>query len=290
MENLYPKVSVLSSSYNHEQFIEEFVESVMAQDYPNFELIMIDDGSKDGSDQKLKELSIKYGFKAIIRENKGFPNALNTLLPLSTGDYVVIIAADDKMYSGRISKQVEFLESNKKLALVASDMQEIDEVGNLGNMVSRPFTNGNVFQDLLLSNLYLLAPTVMIRKSVFKDIGTYDENLAVEDFDMWLRIAQKFNFGYLNILATYYRKHSGNAHGNYEKSFEQKGLVIEKYNQHALYPEARRKFTQGAFLYLSRLKGFEVLAKKYKEEGREYGIFTKDYLKAMVKYNFMSKI
>lgn len=290
MQQNYPKVSILSSSYNHIQFIDEFIESVFAQDYPNFELIMIDDGSKDGCGQRLKELSEKYNFKSIIRENKGFPNALNTLRPLATGEYTVIIAADDKMVENRLSQQVEFLEKNKNLALVASDMQEIDEVGKLGNLVSRPFANGNVFDQLLLSELYLLAPTVMIRTSALNEVGEYDESLDVEDFDMWLRLAKVFDFGFLNIKATYYRIHSGNSHGNYKKSYEQKRMVLEKYKDHSLFTDAYRNFVQGSFLYLSRFKDYQDLAADYKIEGKRYGIMNKTYLKGLIKYYFMSKI
>lgn len=289
--NVYqPKVSILSSSYNHIQFIDDFISSVYNQDYKNFELIMIDDGSKDGCGERLKELSECHNFKAIIRENKGFPNALNTLRPFATGDYIVIIAADDIITKDRLTKQVEFLESHKDLALVACDMQEIDEHGNKGDLISRPFKSGHLFKDLLLTNTYLLAPTVMIRKSCLDEVGAYDENLKVEDFDMWLRLSRKFKFGYLNVLAAYYRKHSGNSHGNYKTSYEQKERVLDKYKTSEYYQEAMKTHHQNAFLYLSRLNDFKELAREYKSRAKTYGIFNKTYLKACVKYYLMPKI
>ena len=251
---------------------------------------MMDDGSKDGSGQRLKELSEQYNFKAIIRENGGFPNALNTLRPFATGEYIVIIAADDVMTKDRLKTQVDFLESHKDLALVACDMQEIDEHGNKGEIISRPFKNGNVFKDLLLTNTYLLAPTVMIRKSCLDAVGEYDESLRVEDFDMWLRLSGKFEFGYLDFLAAYYRKHSGNSHGNYKVSYEQKEMVLDKYKDHELYNQAMKIHTQHAFLYLSRLKDFKDLAKTYKTKAKQFGVLDPVYLKACVKYYLMPKI
>lgn len=285
-----PKVSILSSSYNHIQFIDDFITSVFNQEYKNFELIMIDDGSKDGCGERLKNLSEKYQFKAIIRENGGFPNALNTLRPLATGEYIVIIAADDIMTKDRLKKQVEFLEKHKELALVASNMQEIDENGNKGEIISRPFSTGNLFKDLILTNTYILAPTVMIRTSCLDAVGEYDENLRVEDFDMWLRLAQRYEFGHLDFLAAYYRKHSGNSHGDYKVSYEQKELVLDKYKSHKLYGLAMKTHVQHAFLYLSRLKGFKELANVYRERARTYGIFDMNYIKACVKYYLMPKI
>lgn len=285
-----PKVSILSSSYNHIQFIDDFVSSVFNQDYNNFELIMIDDGSSDGCGDRLKELSQKHQFKAIIRENKGFPNALNTLRPLATGEYIVIIAADDIMTPDRLSKQVEFLEAHKDCAIVASNMQEIDENGFKGEFISRPFVNGDVFKDLILTNLYILAPTVMIRKSCLDAVGAYDENLRVEDFDMWLRLSEKYPFGYLDFLAAYYRKHSNNSHGNYKVSYEQKELVLEKYKSNSYYNQAMKIHNQNAFLYLSGLKEFQELAKVYKERAKTYGVLQPQYIKACIKYYLKPKV
>ena len=284
-----PKVSILSSSYNHVNFIDDFIKSVYEQSYKNFELIMIDDGSTDGCAQKLQELSELYKFKAIIRENKGFPNALNTLRPLASGDYIVIIAADDMMTKDRLEKQVEFLEENKSLALVASNMQEVDEEGKKGALISRPFKGGDLFKSLILTDVYILAPTVMIRKSCLDQVGPYDENLRVEDFDMWLRLAKEFPLGYLDFLAAYYRKHSNNSHGNYKVSYEQKELVLDKYKTHHLYQQALKIHDQHAFLYLSGLKAFQALAKTYKTRAKRHGFLSKDYLKGCLKYYIMPK-
>ncbi|MGB0427992.1 MAG: glycosyltransferase family 2 protein, partial [Flavobacteriales bacterium] len=204
-----PKVSILSSSYNHVQFLDAFIESVYAQTYTNFELLMLDDGSKDGSGDLLMELSQKYDFKAFKRENKGFPNALNTLRRQATGDYIVIIASDDLMTPDRLENQVNALENHPKAALVCGDMQEIDENDSLGNLISNPLSSVHQFEQIICSKTYVLAPTVMIRKSSLDQVGAYDENLKVEDFDMWLRLAQHFDFLYLNQCFAYYRIHSG---------------------------------------------------------------------------------
>lgn len=285
-----PKVSILSSSYNHVNFIDDFITSVYNQDYTNFELLMIDDGSSDGCADRLKELSEKYQFKAIIRKNKGFPNALNTLRPLATGDYIVIIAADDMMTKDRLTQQVEFLEKNKTCAIVASNMQEIDEAGNKGDLISKPFLKGNIFKELLLTNTYILAPTVMIRKSCLDAIGVYDENLMVEDFDMWLRLSKEYTFGHLDFLAAYYRKHSNNSHGNYKVSYQQKELVLEKYKGNTWYNEAVKIHNQNAFLFLSRLKDFQDLAKVYKTKAKAFGRLEPTYIKACIKYYLMPKV
>ena len=287
MNTYQPKVSILSSSYNHIQFIDDFISSVYNQDYKNFELIMMDDGSKDGCGERLKELSEQYQFKAIIRENKGFPNALNTLRPLANGDYIVIIAADDIMTKSRLTKQVEFLESHKHLALVACNMQEIDEHGNKGDLISRPFKSGELFKDLLLTTTYILAPTVMIRTSCLDEAGEYDENLRVEDFDMWLRLASKYELGYMDFLAAYYRKHSGNSHGNYKTLFEQKEKVLAKYADSKLGQTALQQHFLQAFLLLAPLKAFQKLAKTYKSRVKFQ--CSKAYLSAHLKYYFFKK-
>jgi alpha-1,3-rhamnosyltransferase len=281
-----PLVSIISSSYNHAEFVEEFVESVFQQNYPNTELIMMDDGSKDGCDKVVGKLSEKYGFYCLLRENGGFPNALNTLLPKAKGKYIVIIAADDKMPINRIKKQVEFLEKNPELAITCGFMQEIDEKSTLGNFVKNPFKSGDIWDKLFLSETYILAPTVMIRKECLDQVGKYDENLKVEDFDMWLRLGKKFPLGYQDELFAYYRKHSGNSHGNYKSSYEQKELVLQKWKDHPLFPSAMEKFEKGGFTYLSGLKNFKPLAKEFMIRCKKYGVFNPFFIKNWIKYTF----
>jgi len=289
MKTSQPKVSILSSSYNHIHFIEDFIKSVYAQDYSNFELLMLDDGSKDGSDKKLLELSKTYGFSAFSRKNQGFPNALNTLRKQATGDYILIIASDDMMPPDRLTKQVEYLEQNKDCAIVCGNMQEINEHGVKGKHIEYPFSKDNMFEPLLLGHMYILAPTVMIRTSALNQIGAYDEDLMVEDFDMWLRLAQEFPFGHINHTSAFYRKHDGNEHGNYERSYQQKELVFNKYKHHPLYKQAMTTHYRNAFSFLSGLKDFRDLAKTYKSKAKSYGALNRQYIKACVKYYFLAK-
>ncbi|MCT4664510.1 MAG: glycosyltransferase family 2 protein [Flavobacteriales bacterium] len=284
-----PLVSILASSYNHKPFLEDFITSVYSQDYPNIELIMLDDGSTDDSPKKLIELSQKHGFFAECRENGGFPNALNYLRTKAHGKYIVIIAPDDILTPKRISKQVHFLEQNPDYAITCGYMKEIDEKGNEGKLVEQHFESGKVFEKLLRSQLYILAPTVMIRKTALDHVGAYDESLRVEDFDMWLRMAQHYPLGYQKELFAYYRIHSGNAHGNYHNSFSQKEQVLNKYKDLPIYSEIIGDFYRQAYLFLSGLKAYQDLAKYYGKKAKKHGVFHPNYLKASIKKYFKPK-
>ena len=123
------KVSVLIPCYNHQDFVSQTINSVMNQTFSDFELIVIDDGSKDNSVAIIKELQNKFKFKFISRHNKGLVPTVNELISLSTGKYYVIFASDDVMLPNRLERQVGFLDSNLEFGMCHSGCEWIDEQG-----------------------------------------------------------------------------------------------------------------------------------------------------------------
>lgn len=181
------KVSVIIPSYNHKQFIEKTIESVIGQNYPDMELIVIDDGSKDGTPELLKKLEEKFNFKLILKENEGVCATLNRGLKEAKGDFITFIASDDYMSQNRILEQVQFLDSNADIEVVAGAVTLIDTNNNILS-IKQPRVMGYVSFDDILSRNVVAAPTAMFRKSVFNKYGLYREDYAFEDYYMWLKI------------------------------------------------------------------------------------------------------
>jgi alpha-1,3-rhamnosyltransferase len=230
MSNL-PLVTVYLLAYNHEKYIEQAVMSVINQTYPNIQLIILNDGSVDKTFDILKELHTSYGFTLINQANKGVTKSLNKIMPLWNGKYIRGCSSDDYLSPDSIEKQVDFLEKNRDFAMVYGLVKLIDENGNfIQTKYAKKYPSGNIFYDLMRSN-FINALTVMVRKSVYDEVGLYDENLLMEDHDMWLRIAYHFKIAFMDEVFAFYRKHSENTDSikNYKKLYPSHKMVVNKW-------------------------------------------------------------
>ena len=206
-----PLVSVICTSHNHRPFITEAVESVLAQTYKNTELVIIDDHSTDGTPDLIQELTgrhagIKYKF---LESRSGLCRAFNTGLKLAQGEFLIDLSADDVLVPGRIEEGVRtFEEHDESFGVNFTDAEYIDADGNTtgyhfrrneAGRLSVPVKEGMLYP-LLLSRYYICTPTMMFRREVMEYLGRYDESLAYEDFDFWIRTAKKFRYCYTDKI------------------------------------------------------------------------------------------
>ena len=185
------------------------LESVKAQSYPNIELIIIDDGSTDSSTSKIKEWTNKNPHAHFIdlKTNHGYCRAFNKALAQAKGDFIIDFATDDVLGQRKIEQQVKyFLTLDKDYGVVFSDAEYIDADGKYlrdhfsylkRKQLIKEIPQGHIYQ-AVLSNYFIPSPTMMIRKEVFNTIGGYDESLAYEDFDFWVRSSRLYKYGFLN--------------------------------------------------------------------------------------------
>jgi glycosyltransferase involved in cell wall biosynthesis len=211
----FPLVTVFIGSYNHSRFIEECLDSVRRQVYPNLQVIIFDDCSTDNSvsviDTWLKKHRLDWQF---IPHNKnvGICASLNEVLRLARGEYISMVAADDVWLPDKTARQVEIMEQlPKDVGVVYSDAFQIDENGEmLAQMfieAHREFIvppEGFLF-DVLWEGNFIPAMTTLIRRECFSKVGNYDERLCFEDWDMWMRISREFRFVYDTIPQAKYR-------------------------------------------------------------------------------------
>ena len=266
-----PLVSIIVPCYNHVGFIRDCVQSILGQQYPNKEIILIDDGSSDGTSDVIKEFSNHENIHVICRQNRGLANTLNQGIELSKGKYLVLFASDDIMMQGRITTQVVWMEKNPGYAVCSGKLIGIDQHGNTSDHRNTPFKSGYVFERLLFDKIYIMAPTAMIRRSVFDDIGLYDPAIGFEDFDMWCRIAQKYPFGFIDDFFAYYRTHQSNSHKNIPVMLKEKKKSIQKLSGHPLYKRALLYFFSNGFFIMAEHT-------KHKKEAIRYLLKTLPYI------------
>ena len=198
-----PLVSVLCLCYNQEKFVEEAIQSVFNQTYPFIQLIVLDDGSSDGSAQTITRfLGDKASVVFLINEtNQGYTKSLNKALSYATGEFIVDLAADDILMPTRVEDGVSALiKAGTKFGVNFSDAEIIAEDGHFVGVHSEKFPHqsipqGDVYKDIV-RRYFICPPTMLFRKSVIDHLGGYDDSLAFEDFDFLVRAARDFHFCY----------------------------------------------------------------------------------------------
>lgn len=218
--NKTPLVSLLVPCYNHERFLDDHLQSVLAQTYENIEILICDDCSRDGSFAKLMEyrprLQARFSRVEILqnRENTGVSRNLNRLLELAKGDYIKILASDDALAAHAIEKMAAWLEDHPAYGLVVANGEKIPEdsrfpafPGSGPVYAEAPDFSQPGFLERTALCCEIFAPGVMLRKAIFDRHGSYDESIPVEDFEYWLRLlaAGDIAFGYLDERLVYYR-------------------------------------------------------------------------------------
>ena len=207
-----PKVSIVGLCYNHSQFVQSCLQSVFHQTYQNIELIVVDDGSTDDSKTKIRDFLKDYPKVLFIdlQENIGNCKAFNLGLEASSGEFIIDLATDDILFPDRIAEQVQaFSKLDSDYGVIYSDAVYIDQQDHT---LGTHFTNyrperGNIYPSLI-SRYFIPPATMMIRRSVFEELGGYDENLAYEDFDFWIRSGRNWKYDFLDAPLTKIRKTS----------------------------------------------------------------------------------
>ncbi len=236
MKERTPLVTVVCLCYNQAAFVQEAINSVLEQTYPNIQLIVVDDGSTDTSVEVIQAHLAKHPEVQFLNLQKNIGNcrAFNRALPFVKGTYLIDLAADDVLLPERIQKQVEVFEkSGTEYAIIFSDASYIDEQSrvlanhyprNAQGQLTRPVPQGDVYQ-ALLGPFYLLSCTTMYRTQVIRELGGYDEQLSYEDFDILTRIARKYKFAYIDEILTLKRKVKGSLSTQFYK--QRKNELLE---------------------------------------------------------------
>ena len=206
-----PLVSVIIPSYNHIDFVEDAIKSVVGQTYSNIELIVIDDGSSDGSFELLKDLSSKYEFELFSQDNQGLSSTLNKgVRNYSRGAYICALASDDYFHLQKIQYQVDALRFNTRSQYCCTQAIKFDTTtGESLCTFPQKSYSGNVLKKITLG-LHYAGGSVMFSRKLFELVGGFDENLKIEDWDFSLRCSSVTDFTFIAIPLFYYRSHDNN--------------------------------------------------------------------------------
>lgn len=206
-------VTVICLCFNHEKFVVEALNSVLNQTHKNVQLIVADDFSTDNSVQVIekwlkKHLEIPF---LVNKQNLGNTKTFNQCLKLAKGEYIIDLAADDLLNKDCIANQLKGFKESKyeKLGLIYGNAELINENGihiknyfetnsNLERIKKQP--TGDIYIGLLNGNNNLCSISSLVKREVFDTLNGYDENLAYEDYDFWIRASRIYNFDYVDKI------------------------------------------------------------------------------------------
>jgi len=187
----WPKISIVTPSYNQGQYLEETIRSVLLQNYPNLEYIIIDGGSSDNSVEVIKKYE-KWLSYWVSEPDRGQSHAINKGLKIVKGEIIGWLNSDDVYMRGAISTAVEYLLSDHQIAMIYGDCTQTDNASRKISYYKSENYNRNTLIKWWRKSNYIPQPTVFLRKSVFNEVGYLNEKLRFcMDYDLWLRIGEK---------------------------------------------------------------------------------------------------
>ena len=205
-----PTVSVILPVYNGERYVAEAVESILAQSWTDFELLILDDGSKDRTPQIVAGYAARdRRVRVTSRPNAGLVPTLNQLIEQAQGEFIARMDADDVALPRRLEREVAHLRAHPECLVVGSAVEWIDPDGELLKLHVPPLTHADIdAAHLRTREAEICHPSAMIRRSALERAGHYDRELdGAEDLDLWLRIAELGQLANLREPMLRYRFH-----------------------------------------------------------------------------------
>ncbi|GBF34305.1 glycosyltransferase [Desulfocucumis palustris] len=220
-------------TYNHARYLRYAIDSVINQGYADTEILVIDDGSNDGTAEFVKPYLSKINY--VYKKNGGTPSALNLGLSLATGKYICWLSADDMFMGDKLFKQVRAMERNPKLGFSYTNFVVINAEGKWQYEVNAAFfPDRRSMVTKLMEGCFINGSSVMMRSSALKKIGNFDESLPqAHDYDLWFRFIRNYPCGFLEEPLLAYRWHGENMSQNPDESCS----LIVKERAKRLFPE-----------------------------------------------------
>jgi len=222
-----PKVSVYIPVYNYGKYVKKAIDSIINQTFDDWELIVINDGSSDESEEIIAGFESHPKITTVSQKNKGLAVTCNIALRLSSGKYIMRLDGDDYLDENALLVMVSFLDKHPEIGLVYPDYYLVNENGDIISMERRERINGG--EDFLL-DLPPHGACTMFRRNILIELGGYSEDITCQDgYDIWFRFLDLYKADNVNLPLFYYRQHPGSLTGNDKKILETRQLIKRKY-------------------------------------------------------------
>jgi len=237
-------VSVIIPCYNQGGYLGEAIESVLGQSYSNFQIIVVDDGSSDNTQEVAKQYK---QVECIREENRGLAEARNEGVKASRGEYIVFLDADDRLMRNGLEAGVNSLDAHPLCAFASGQYTLIAADGSAIASPERPLIQAEHYIELLRHNYIGMPATVMYRRAALDSVGGFDASRrACEDYDLYLRIARDFSVHSHPTIVAEYRQHESNMSRNYRLMMEASLSVLRSQWKYVKRnPKQKEAYKQG---------------------------------------------
>ncbi|MFV0309496.1 MAG: glycosyltransferase family A protein [Desertimonas sp.] len=205
-----PAISAIVLTYNQARYVPDCLSALVAQTFGDWELVIADDASRDGALGVATGWAADHGIVPVVVAqpiNAGLCATLNAAVARSSGRYLAITAADDRWLPDKFADQAAWLDEHPDVAVVYTDMASMDDDGVVDpTRVWRTSGHSGHLFDELLDGTMIGTATTLIRRSALAAIGGFDESLVFEDWDAWLRLADRYEFAYHPRVSAVYRE------------------------------------------------------------------------------------
>jgi len=203
-----PTVSICIPTYNRKDYLKETLASVFAQTYKDYEVVVVDDGSTDGTEEMIRGTGYKVRYYR--QKNAGDAAARNKLLELARGEFITFLDSDDLLMPDAVERMMKVMESEGGDIVVYGPYLRIDENGNVYGRCKRKLHSGYIASHLF-QNILVHSCGSMFPRNVLQEAGGFDETLPVcSDYDLWLRLSLKYRFIALPQPTFKRRRHPAN--------------------------------------------------------------------------------
>lgn len=283
-----PLVSIICVAMNHQAYVVQGLQSFIHQSYDNLEILFLDNASSDNTYALACEVmqSTDREVKIFNRERSyNLPENFNYLIKKANGKYLSLISCDDWMEPDYITTMVAAYQKNPQVGLLYSNgwyFYEETKTTELAETSS--FKSGKIFNTIFEKGV-LFPVGYLVKREVFENIGLYNEKIPIEDYEFWLRVANKYEIGYSKTPLIYYRKHSKSMTGaSGYKNIKYYLQIAEQYKENKLFDKVTRRFRQYN-IYQHMIKGerkaaFCLLKKDFALERFYFSVFFKLMIKA----------
>lgn len=255
-----PLVSVIIASYNHAPYIESSIESVLAQTYPQIELLVVDDGSRDDSVSRIQRLQDKHGFSFQVQANQGLSRTLNDCIARARGSLIAPFGSDDLMLPDRIAKQVAYMDGKPEVGICGGHIECIDADGRSLDKRNRHLQQSErALRRLDFEAVFRgtkggpKAPTLLFRREALEQVGGFDPNIRLEDLLIELKITRAGYFiDVLGDLLAQYRIHGTNTYMNHRFMVDNVLRSYALFQDHPAYGEVCANFRNSMLLKCAR--------------------------------------
>jgi glycosyltransferase involved in cell wall biosynthesis len=197
------RVSVILPVYNQAHYLPEALDGVFAQTYPHYELIVVNDGSTDGTDRVLADYQQRYDFTVITQENRGLPRALNTGFARARGEYLTWTSSDNVMLPEMLTVLVQALDEDPSVGLVYADRYLMDDAGQDLGRFDLPD-----YDPYLLLHVNIVHCCFLYRRECMERVSDYAPDFIYgEDWEYWIRISQYYRMKHVSRALYRYRLH-----------------------------------------------------------------------------------